>query len=258
MKRAFRQIAVLAAPVVAALFLFLIPVCTMAQTMPERYYANGMIAKRDGNYERAFQAFRQSAIMYDARACDCLAECYQKGLGVAQNDKEAFIWYKRAAEEGINHAQRELSNCYAGGLGTDRDPEQASYWQKQAEEQLCDIALLKQFPSYPGGDERLIKRIKETCQMYPNDAFNAGEQGRVLVQFVVGKIGWIEDVEVIRSPSPSLAKAALECVWNFPKWKPGTKDVGNNVYVPRRTTFTLNITFRLADYDEHGFLKTND
>lgn len=256
MKRAFRQLAVHTAPVAAVLILFLIPISTMAQTMPEGYYTKGMIAKRDGDYQAAFQAFLQSAIMFDARACDCLAECYQKGLGVAKNDKEAFIWYKKAAEEGINHAQRELSTCYAQGLGTDRDPARADYWQKQADATVYDI--LQQYPSYPGGDERLIQRIKENCSVYPKDAFKAGEQGRVVVLLVVGDHGWIEDAKVLRSASPSFNQAALECVWNMRKWKPAVRDVGNRVYVPVRSTFSLTIPFRLADFDENGIRKTQD
>ena len=75
-------------------------------------------------------------------------------------------------------------------------------------------------PSFPGGMgecmEFLAKNIK-----YPVEAQKAKIEGRVIVQFVVGKDGQISDAKVVRGVSPELDAEALRVVNTMPKWQPG-------------------------------------
>ena len=100
--------------------------------------------------------------------------------------------------------------------------------------------VVEQNAEFPGGDaacyEWLGKNIK-----YPAIAQEQGIQGRVIVRFVVNKDGSIVDVEVLRSPDPSLSKEAERVVKAMPKWKParqGNKNV--------RSRFNLPVNFRLT------------
>ena len=52
-----------------------------------------------------------------------------------ENNKKAFKWYKKAAENGLSEAQYNLANFYMNGLGTDESQEKAFEWYKKAAEQ---------------------------------------------------------------------------------------------------------------------------
>ena len=58
---------------------------------------------------------------------------------------------------------------------------------------------------------------------YPEAAHKAGTQGRVTVQFVVGKDGSIGNVSILRGVDPALDAEAIRVISGMPKWKPGTQ-----------------------------------
>ena len=53
---------------------------------------------------------------------------YYKGQGVEQDDKEAFKWWKKAAEPGNANAQVNLGAMYADGKGVTKDYVKAYKW----------------------------------------------------------------------------------------------------------------------------------
>jgi TPR repeat protein len=71
----------------------------------------------------------------DAEAQNNLANCYDLGHGVPQDDKQAVKWYTKAAEQGHAGAQRGLANCYRHGRGVLQDYKQAANWFTKAAEQ---------------------------------------------------------------------------------------------------------------------------
>ena len=75
---------------------------------------------------------------------------------------------------------------------------------------------------------------------YPTVAAENGIQGRVILRFVVSKTGEIGNIQVLRSPDPSLEKEAIRVVKSMPQWIPGKQ---NGVSVP--VYFTLPVTFKL-------------
>ena len=94
-------------------------------------------------------------------------------------------------------------------------------------------------PAYPGGMEELMKFL-QTHVKYPKEAEEKGQQGRVLVTFVVEKNGSITNAKVVKSVSPELDAEALHVVNMMPRWTPG-KQRGEAV----RVKFTIPIVFRL-------------
>ena len=99
-----------------------------------------------------------------------------------------------------------------------------------------DVGVVEKMPA-PGYDilEYLSKNVK-----YPKEAYDSGEQGRVVVQFVVEKDGSLTDVKVVRSVSPPLDKEAVSVVSKMPKWKnPGLRN-GE----PVRVKYSLPVMFR--------------
>lgn len=78
---------------------------------------------------------RSAAISGDARAQFEIASRFAEGKGVAQDHKQAFAWYERAATRGLVLAQFRLGAYYERGVGTTPDRERARVWYRRAAEQ---------------------------------------------------------------------------------------------------------------------------
>lgn len=101
--------------------------------------------------------------------------------------------------------------------------------------------VVEKMPEFPdGGMSGLMKYLSANIR-YPEAAHKAGTQGRVTVQFVVGKDGSIGDVKVIRGVAPTLDAEAIRVISGMPKWKPGTQK-GEPVNV----RYTVPVMFRLT------------
>ncbi|MCH5311960.1 MAG: M56 family metallopeptidase [Prevotella sp.] len=101
--------------------------------------------------------------------------------------------------------------------------------------------VVDEMPQYPGGTSELMKYLSANIR-YPKEAMENGEQGRVIVSFVVDKDGSINGAYAINSNSPQLEAEALRIVNSMPAWTPG-KQNGE----PVRVKFTMPIMFRLND-----------
>ena len=110
---------------------------------------------------------------------------------------------------------------------------------KVEDEQPVSIAMVEQKPEFPGGEAAMYKWLGDNI-VYPSAASEEGVQGRVVVEFVVGKEGSISNVKVVRPRHPALDKEALRVVKAMPKWLPG-----RNNGQPVKVTYTLPVTFKL-------------
>ena len=90
----------------------------------------------------------------------------------------------------------------------------------------------------------VYKWIEEHIQ-YPDSAKIAKIEGRVSVQFVIGKDGRIEYTNVLRSPHPLLSAEAERLVSSMPKWKPA-----RNNGKPVRMLYVLPIIFKISETEE--------
>ena len=99
--------------------------------------------------------------------------------------------------------------------------------------------VVEEMPEFPGGNTELMKFLAKNIK-YPAEAQQKGEQGRVIVQFVVGKDGKLSDIKIMRSISPTLDAEAIRVIKAMPDWKPGTQR-GQAVNVK----FNIPISFRL-------------
>lgn len=107
-------------------------------------------------------------------------------------------------------------------------------------DRLYSMGAVEQRPSFPGGENELIKYLSSHIN-YPTSAAEDGISGRVIVKFVISKDGSISDVEVIRSRHPALDAEAVRLVRSMPRWIPG-KINGQPVNV----SYSLPVTFRLS------------
>lgn len=77
--------------------------------------------------------------------------------------------------------------------------------------------------------------------IYPKEAMDADEEGRVVVKFVIDAEGKVTDPVVMRGVSPSLDAEALRVVGEMPRWEPGRAN-GEAV----STQYVLPVAFKLS------------
>lgn len=106
-----------------------------------------------------------------------------------------------------------------------------------AEEEI--YTAVSEMAEYPGGMKAMIEFLTTHIQ-YPEEAEKKGEQGRVIVKFVIDTNGKVTSPEIVRSVSPLLDKEALRVVSEMPAWTPA-KNAGKAV----NSYFTLPVSFTL-------------
>jgi TonB family protein len=96
-----------------------------------------------------------------------------------------------------------------------------------------------EMPQFPGGMAGMMQYLSNNLR-YPQDAREAGTQGRVIVSFIIEKDGSISNAKVAKSTYSSLDDEALRVVSAMPKWIPG-KQNGEAV----RVKYSVPVSFRL-------------
>jgi protein TonB len=100
--------------------------------------------------------------------------------------------------------------------------------------------LIEEQPMFPGGNEKsLMKWIAENTK-YPPDAEKAGIQGKVFIEFIIDREGYVTNVQITRGVHPWLDAEALRVIKSMPRWKPG-KQAGK----PVRVSCQIPINFKL-------------
>ena len=111
----------------------------------------------------------------------------------------------------------------------------------QLEEEILNFSSPEVMPSFPGGINALVNFLSENI-VYPAEAIENNEQGRVVLQFWIETDGKINDIEVIRGVSPAIDAEAIRLIELMPNWNPA-ENRGKKI----RYKFTLPINFRLDD-----------
>ena len=82
------------------------------------------------------------------------------------------------------------------------------------------IEWTEEEPEFPGGDEAMMKFIKDSL-IYPEEAQAKKEEGMVYIQFKIDAEGYLGNFIVLQGVSESLDEEALRVVSSFPKkWNP--------------------------------------
>ena len=113
--------------------------CTQAVASLE----SGQKAFIRGDYNKAFEQWRQSAEEGDLTAQRNIAHLYRWGKGVPQDLMQAAFWYYTAAKGGLDTAQYNLGVMYLRGEGVPRNEEEGIIWLERAAEQNNEKAKKK-------------------------------------------------------------------------------------------------------------------
>ena len=72
-----------------------------------------------------------------ANTNDKLAQYYlglakENGYGTTADASQAVVWYRKAAEQGLDSAQVNLALCYINGIGVTKDEQEGLHWLEKA------------------------------------------------------------------------------------------------------------------------------
>ena len=107
---------------------------------------------------------------------------------------------------------------------------------KIAEEEDKPFLIAEKMPQFPGGDIEMMKFIRDNLK-YPGRAQEAGVQGKVVVNFVVGRDGKITNIKIVRGIGAGCDEEAVRVLEKMPPWTPG--EMGGKA-VPVYFTFPIN------------------
>ena len=93
--------------------------------------------------------------------------------------------------------------------------------EEEVEDDPIPFVTVEQKPTFNGGDANVFAKWVNSKLVYPEIAKDNGIEGRVTLQFTIGKDGRLQDVKVLNSPDESLAQEAVRVVSSSPKWEPG-------------------------------------
>ena len=101
------------------------------------------------------------------------------------------------------------------------------------------FGLAEQMPAFRGGEKAMFEFISENL-VYPQEAIEAGIEGRVFVRFWINEDGSLSDFEVPRGIGYGCDDEAVRVIQSMPKWQPG-KQMGKVV----RVQYIVPVNFKL-------------
>ncbi len=85
---------------------------TSSHKTASRLYMDAWDARRKGNCELAFSLFLVSAQKGEPRAVDVVAECFDYGIGVDTDFREALRWYMRSYKDNSQFAANNIGTIW--------------------------------------------------------------------------------------------------------------------------------------------------
>lgn len=112
---------------------------------------------------------------------------------------------------------------------------------EEPKEEVEEIFTVVEETAAPKGGMAAFYKMVGDKMKYPAQARRMGVEGKVFVQFVIGKDGSISDVKVIKGIGAGCDEEAIRVVQSSPAWNPG-KQRGKAV----KQRYTLPIIFKLG------------
>ena len=93
----------------------------LSETMMAQAVKEAKAFYNRGEYDKAFQVFRDAAEKGDSEAQIQIGRCYEYGNGVKQDEAKAFEWYSKAVAQDYDEGWCCLASCYELGIGIKKD-----------------------------------------------------------------------------------------------------------------------------------------
>jgi TonB family protein len=156
-------------------------------------------------------------------------------------DKEFYRHYWSESGEDLLHNGngfvQEKSKYYSISVTEVKDSVRFGAFTVQGQDTV--YSMVEKRAEYKGGMEKMFKDIRAALR-YPASARRMGVQGKVFVEFVIGKGGRVSDFKVLKGISLDCDQAAVDATSTLNSWIPARHH--NKVVASR---FVLPITFKL-------------
>ena len=146
-------------------------------------FEKGIAAYEANDLPVAYKEFRASAEEGHADSQFNVALMYEKGIGVAKDEKEAVAWYTKSAEQGNSAAQFNLGVLYETGQGVSVDRITAYMWygraalagDRDAERRRDQLRLKLDSASITKGEKLISEWRPHPSDSIANEARTAGD-----------------------------------------------------------------------------------
>jgi uncharacterized protein len=113
----------------------LILILSFAPSLARADFALAARSYSHEQYDDALKQFKSLAEHGDANSQYFLGQMYEFGRGVAKDDAQAALWYRKSAVQGHARAQNALATMFMYGRGVPQDRALASLWYRAAADQ---------------------------------------------------------------------------------------------------------------------------
>ena len=120
---------------------------------------------------------------------------------------------------------------------------------EEKEEEIVEEEIfftVEEMPKFRGGGLPEFRNWVQQNVKYPQIALENGIQGNVVVQFVVGADGKMQNFKVLQSPDKTLSDATIEVLKKANEMKNGWKP-GKQRGKPVKVSFTLPVAFKIQN-----------
>lgn len=119
--------------------------------------------------------------------------------------------------------------------------EEVTVVAEEVKEEVDEIFSIVEEPASPKGGMPAFYKYVFDKMKYPPQARRMGIEGKVFVEFVIGKDGAISDVRAVKGIGAGCDEEAVRVIQGAPAWSPG-KQRGKSV----KQRMVLPITFKLG------------
>ncbi|KAJ3098207.1 hypothetical protein HDU97_004189 [Phlyctochytrium planicorne] len=188
----------------------------------------------DEDEKEAFKWYFKAAEQGEKDSQAAVAYAYYEGNRVEKDLTESFNWYLKAAEQGCPTSQKSVAKCYDAGEGVEKDFEKAWKWLMKAAEQ---------------GESEALGRIEEGIKWLKKSA----DEGYKIAQDLIGNM-YLEGKHVKENPELGLKylNMAVEQDYDLAQYTLGTvylEGHGDQVQKDAKKAFDL---FARAAENQHS------
>lgn len=119
---------------------------------------------RQGYVQYGFEELKKAANTNAIAAQYYVAICYEQGIGIEQNEVEAFKMFRKAAERGLPDAMKHIASYYEKGIVVTQDESRAREWLVRFNQKGGELLLPDIIAAYNEGCKN-----SENYALNPND-----------------------------------------------------------------------------------------
>ncbi len=165
---------------------------------------------------------------------------YDLEQDIDYNQMEKIAEFAFALAQGVSNLDERLKTIIAGNNG--EVLENRNYYTQNEVDKRATFMH--------GTEETFLEKWVYPYIKYPNSAIGAGEEGRVIVEFIIEPDGKVSEVVVAKGVNEEIDAEAAKVVKASPKWKAATLG-GSKV----RVKTAIAIDFKLSDKAEFKLKK---